>query len=161
MKVSEIMSRPVASCATDADLMTAARMMWEKDCGVLPITDRENRVVGVITDRDVCMAVARQNRPAAEVATHDVMSSPVFTCFEADDIQASLATMAVHQVRRLPVLDAHGRLRGLLSLDDVVLRAEEPTATMAPAVSCADVVKTFRAICASRPLARHEAVAAP
>ena len=56
MHVSELMSHPVVMCPADATLDQAARLMWEFDCGTIPVQDTDGRLVGIVTDRDICMA---------------------------------------------------------------------------------------------------------
>lgn len=149
MKVKEVLCRPVSTCTEDTTLAAAARLMEENDCGVLPVV-RASKVVGVVTDRDVCVAVGRKRNPQ-EVPVREAMSTSVASCGADDDIRQALSVMASHRVRRLPVLDARGKLEGIVSMDDVVLHAEEPDPSRgAPALSCRDVVTTLRAICGSR-----------
>ena len=149
MKVKEVLCRPVSTCTEDTTLAAAARLMEENDCGVLPVV-RASRVVGVITDRDVCVAVGRRRDPR-EVPVREVMTTDVALCDTNDDIGQALTVMARRRVRRLPAVDAHGALEGIVSVDDIVLRAEEPDPSReAPAISNRDVVTTLRAICGSR-----------
>ncbi len=149
MKVLEVLCRPVSTCSEDTTLAAAARLMEENDCGVLPVV-RATKVVGVVTDRDVCMAVGRKRNPE-EVPVREIMSTNVASCGVEDDVRQALSVMANGRVRRLPVVDSRGRLEGIVSMDDVVLRAEEPDPSRgAPAISCRDVVTALRAICGSR-----------
>ena len=149
MKVLEVLCRPVSTCTEDTTLAAAARLMEENDCGVLPVV-RASRLVGVVTDRDVCVAVGRKRNPQ-EVPVRDVMTKDVAVCGVGDDVRQALAVMANRRVRRLPAVDARGNLEGIVSIDDVVIRAEEPDPSRErPAISCRDVVTTLRAICGSR-----------
>ncbi|HEX9690066.1 MAG TPA: CBS domain-containing protein [Thermoanaerobaculia bacterium] len=149
MKVSEVMCRPVSSCTEEMSLSAAARRMGEDDCGALPVV-RQGRVVGMITDRDVCLAVGDRRRLPKETPVRDIMTRDVALCHTDDDIHDAIAVMASRQVRRLPVLDVAGTLEGILSVDDVVLRAEEMDPSRTPALSCRDVLSTLRAIYGSR-----------
>lgn len=149
MKVSEVMCRPVSSCSEDTSLPVAARRMGENDCGVLPVV-REKRVVGMITDRDVCLAVGNLSRHPTDTLVRDVMTRDVALCRTDDDVRDALSVMANRQVRRLPVLDAAGTLQGVVSMDDLVLRAEAPDASRTPALSERDVLDTLRRIYGSR-----------
>lgn len=152
MKVSEVACRPVASCTEETSLSSAARLMGENDCGVLPVL-RAGKVVGILTDRDICMAIAKAKPTPAETPVKEVMTMNVATCHTTDEIGAALATMAKRQVRRLPVLEPKGPLFGILSLDDLVLRAEEPTPGGAPPpISYRDLTLAFRSIVGKRPL---------
>ncbi len=150
MRVAEVMARPVSSCTEETTLAAAARRMSENDCGALPVL-RGGRVVGVVTDRDACLALGYERRIANDVPVGDVMTREVTVCGPDDDLHTALALMSTRQVRRLPVVDAAGKLAGILSLDDVVVRAEEPDPSRRPPeISCREVVATLRAICGSR-----------
>ncbi len=152
MKVSEIACRPVASCTEETSLSSAARLMGDNDCGVLPVL-HAGKLVGIVTDRDICMAIAKSNTSPAEIPVKEVMTMNVATCQTTDDVGAALATMSRRQVRRLPVLDPQGPLFGILSLDDIVLRAEEPMpGGPPPPISHRDVALAFRNIVGKRPL---------
>jgi CBS domain-containing protein len=148
MRVSEVMCRPVSYCAPETGLTAAARLMGDNDCGVLPVV-RNGRIVGVVTDRDVCLAVAR--RPASETSVREVMTENVASCRAEDDVRDALSLMASRQVRRLPVVDDRGGVAGVLSMDDVVLRAEEPDPSRRPpAISCREAAETLQRIYGSR-----------
>ncbi len=152
MKVSEIACRPVASCTEETSLSSAARLMGDNDCGVLPVL-RAGKLVGIVTDRDICMAIAKAHSSPGETPIKEVMTMNVATCQTTDDVSAALSTMSRRQVRRLPVLDPEGPLFGILSLDDIVLRAEEMLpGGPPPPISHRDVALAFRNIVGKRPL---------
>jgi CBS domain-containing protein len=149
MRVSEVMCRPVSVCTEETSLASAAQLMGESDCGVLPVV-RSGRLVGILTDRDVCLAVGAQWHSGA-TPVREIMNQEVHTCKATDDLPSALAAMAKHRVRRLPVLDEHGALKGILIIDDLVLRAEEPDPSRRPApVSYREVVGTLQRIYGSR-----------
>lgn len=120
MVVREVMKTPPATCATSDTIAYAARIMHEHRCGFVPVVDPHGAVVGVVTDRDVCLVVGDKHRAMTHVSVQDAMSQPFFSCYVDDSIKAALATMAKRHVRRLPVLDRHGHLQGVLSLDDII-----------------------------------------
>jgi CBS domain-containing protein len=152
MRVQDAMCQPVSSCSEEMSLAAAARIMGENDCGILPVV-KEGRVVGVVTDRDVCLAIGRTRRSPDETPVREIMTPKVATCATTDEIHSALAVMSARQVRRLPVLDAKGTLKGVLSMDDIVLRAEEADPSrQPPAVSCRSVVAAMRNIYGSRRL---------
>jgi CBS domain-containing protein len=125
MKVKEVMTeQPAAVWITDS-LASAAISMWENDCGILPILKDDRKVVGLITDRDICMATAIRNRPESTISVEEVMSGTVYSVAPSDDIHKALEVMREHKLRRLPVLDKAGELKGIVSMNDIVLRAEE------------------------------------
>ena len=150
MKVRDIMIHPVQSCGPETNLAAAAMMMWDGDCGVLPVVNFEGKVIGMITDRDICMAAATRNRPPSEITVFETITGQVHACAPGDDIHGALETMAKHQVRRLPVVDAGGRLAGMVSMNDLVLRAGERMGRKAPELTHEEVVRALKAIDAHR-----------
>jgi CBS domain-containing protein len=146
MKVKDVMTvDPVAIWLTES-LASAAKSMWENDCGIMPVIKDGRKVVGVITDRDICMATAVRNRPESTISVEEVMSGNIFSVKPGDDIHAALQLMQEHRVRRLPVMDGEGELKGMLSMNDIVLKAQE-TNGKKPQLTFHDVVKTYKAIC--------------
>ena len=122
MKVHQLMTRNVETCRADEHLDRAAARMWERDCGALPVTAPGNgdaRVVGMLTDRDICMAAYTQGRALHEIPVAIAMSKVLCSCRETDAIDVALRVMETNQIRRLPVLDADDHVIGLLSLADV------------------------------------------
>ena len=148
MKVKDVMTSGAKACMPETSLAEAATLMWESDCGALPVLNVEDRVVGIITDRDICFGATTTTRPPSEVSVCEVITGRVFACGPEDDIREALAIMRRERVRRLPVVEADGRLRGIVSMNDVVLRAEEKAKGKAPELSYGDVVETYKAICA-------------
>ncbi len=123
MKVRDLMTSDVKTCGTDTNLATAAKIMWEGDCGAVPVTDERGRVVGIITDRDICIAGATRSRTEGEIPVHDVISKNVFTCSPGDEVRSALETMKNRKVRRLPVVGHDGQLAGILSIHDIAIQA--------------------------------------
>jgi CBS domain-containing protein len=113
------MTRDVRTCRPETSLNDAASEMWRGDCGILPVVDGDRRVVGLITDRDVCMGAYLQGKPLSELPVRDSMSRAVFACRPSDSIEDVVRCMADHQVRRVPVTGARGELLGILSLNDL------------------------------------------
>ena len=153
MKAKDFMTSPVQCCGPDTNLAAAAGMMWDSDCGILPVVDREGKVIGLITDRDICMAVATKHRLASDITAWETISGKVHGCSPQDDLKEALAAMAKFRVRRLPVVDENGLLRGMLSLNDLVLQAEPIVGRKAADLSYDDVMKAMKAICGHRMLA--------
>jgi CBS domain-containing protein len=144
MTVKEIMKRDVATCAPEKDLGAAVKIMWDHNCGFAPVVDSHGVVVGVVTDRDVCMAIVTKHRTVDHISVRETMSHPVFSCFPDENLKTVLVTMAKHRVRRLPVLDKeHGHLQGVLSIDDVL---HAPRRRGAPTND--EVVDALKTICA-------------
>jgi len=122
MRAREIMASNVLTCYPDTNLAAVARIMWEGDCGMVPVSDRAGKVIGVITDRDICIAAGTRDRAARDILVRDVMSKSLHWCAPTDDVRAALTTMRNHRVRRLPVLGQDGRVLGIVSLNDIVMR---------------------------------------
>jgi CBS domain-containing protein len=124
MKVSDLMSRQVASIRVTDHASAAARLMWDCDCGAVPVLDEDSRAVGIITDRDICMATLHQDRPASAIAIWEAMSKTLHSCAPDDNVGTAAELMRKYQIRRVPVLDKERRLVGILSLADVVRATE-------------------------------------
>ncbi len=152
MKVQDIMTREVQCCGPDTNLAAAAKMMWDSDCGVLPVLNVEGRVLGIITDRDICMSVATKNKPASAITVWETITPKAYTCRPSDDVRAALDIMKRERVRRLPVIDEDGVLQGMIALNDIVLHAGETKGRETPELSCEDVLRTLKAISAHRVL---------
>ena len=158
MKVQDVMTKYVKSCQLEASLAEAAVTMWEGDCGALPVVDAADKLVGMITDRDIAIAVATRGRRASEISVAEVISGRVYAATPEEDVKAALKTMRQEQVRRLPVVDADQVLQGILCLNDLVRRAEKAGANHTPDISYEDVVGAYQAICRRRPAAKATAV---
>ena len=149
MKVKEVMTPNAKAIWLTESLADAAKLMWENDCGVLPIIKDGRHVVGMITDRDICMATAMHDRTPSGISVEEVMTGEVFAVAPEDNVTEALRTMKEHQIRRLPVITPEGELEGILSMNDVVLNA----AKRGPAGNSLDykeVVQTYKAICEHR-----------
>jgi CBS domain-containing protein len=119
MQVQELMSQPVITCGPGDTLNRVAQLMWEHDCGAIPVTDEDGKVVGIITDRDVCMAAYTQGLPLQAIRVTTVIAREVFSCHPQDSVDDAERLMADKQIRRVPVLDGADRPVGLLSLNDI------------------------------------------
>jgi CBS domain-containing protein len=147
MKVKDLMTTSPTACTLTSSLVDAGGMMWQDDCGILPVVADGGKVVGLITDRDICMASVLTGRHLANLAVEDVISGKVFSCAPDDDVRVALNTMQENKVRRLVVADAEGKLAGILSINDIVLKAEDIKDKKSHQVSYADVVNTLKSIC--------------
>jgi CBS domain-containing protein len=159
MKVKDIMTCEAQVCDLNASLAEAAKTMWEADCGVLPVLKDGKEIVGLITDRDICMAVAMRDCNPAAISAEQVISGAVYSVTPEDDVHEALKIMGEHKVRRLPVVGAEGELKGMLSMNDIVLKAQETKKGKMPELAYADVVNTYKTISA-HPFAVSQAQAA-
>jgi CBS domain-containing protein len=124
MLVRDVMVSGVTVCSPDANLAEVAAILWDARCGVLPVVEDHGRVVSMITDRDIAIALGTRNLRASEVKVKDVVMPRVFTCAPDDDFEDALNTMVTQNVRRLPVVD-EGKLVGILSIDDLARSSSE------------------------------------
>jgi CBS domain-containing protein len=147
MKVEHLMTERVASCGPGDNLAEAAALMWKADCGTLPVVADGGKVIGIITDRDIAIALGTRNVRSSEIPVGDVMSKNVYGCAPGDDIHTALKTMRRDRVRRIPAIDEGGRLRGMISMNDVVLHAEKLDGHKTVDISYDDAVNTLKAIC--------------
>ena len=118
MRIEQLMPKPPKNCQACHTLREAAQMMRIHDCGCLPITadDGSQRVVGMITDRDICMAALFHGKPLSEIRVGEVMTKEVRACNPGDALREAAAIMGEARVRRLPVVDEADQLLGLLSV---------------------------------------------
>jgi len=127
MKIEQLMTRPAVSCRIDQTAEEAACVMWEYDCGCVPIVrsgdEGADVLVGMITDRDICMAAYTQGRRLAEIPLVSAMASDLASCLPEDSVATALGIMETRQLHRLPVVDPEGRLIGIVSLSDLAQEA--------------------------------------
>jgi CBS domain-containing protein len=151
--VKDIMTVEPRTCSLGTNLSTAAALMLDGDCGILPVVE-DGRLFGVVTDRDLFIALATRNSRASDLTVGEVVQTRVHTCGPDDDVQAALETMKQHSVRRLPVEGFGGTLMGIVSMNDIIL-ASGPRKP----VHEAEVVSTLQAICAHHHPVPHIAAA--
>lgn len=120
MLVKDLMTTPARTCRLTAPLAEAAKTMLDESCGCLPIVDARAQVVGILTDRDICLAVATRHERPSDIPVREVMTIRVITCSPDESVDEVLLRMKENRVRRLPVVDLEGRLEGVLSTDDLV-----------------------------------------
>lgn len=90
MKVKEVMTFTPYTCSKEANLGEATELMWKGDCGFLPITGPDGKACGVITDRDICIALGTRNKPAGEITASEASSGNLFACSPEDEIHVAL-----------------------------------------------------------------------
>jgi CBS domain-containing protein len=125
MKVFEVMTIDVGFCHPDDNLTKAVQIMWEKDCGIVPVVDAQKRLIGVVTDRDISIAAASRNRRTSSIKAGDMNFRPVKTCAGEDDVKDVLKRMRKYKIRRLCVTNQDKELLGIISLSDILLKAGE------------------------------------
>jgi CBS domain-containing protein len=146
MQVQQIMTTNVATARPEMNLAAICQLMWDRDCGFVPVVDASGKVSGVITDRDICIASATRRLLPEQINVARAMRPlPIHTTRPESTLEQALATMKQHQVRRLPVVAADGTLKGILSMNDVVLAFQHKDGP-----ASAEIVSTLAAICAHR-----------
>ena len=150
MKIRELMTERVCTCRAQDSLARAAQIMWDSDCGAVPVVDDKGLVVGMITDRDIAMAAFVQWVHLSESFVATAMSQRVCTCSPDDEIGHAAEIMRKNQVRRLPVVDGAGNVVGLLSLGDIARYVRLHTPRGTSNLSEAQVNEAFVAVCEPR-----------
>jgi len=149
MRVNEIMTKQVSCCSADNTLAQAAQLMWDHDCGCLPVYsgDGASRLAGVITDRDICMSALFKGKPLHELHVSDAMSRQLQTCRPGDSLVDAERTMRQARIRRLPVVDDEGSLVGMVSLADLAREAAREKSLSRQEITETEVGDTLAAIC--------------
>jgi CBS domain-containing protein len=152
MKIEHIMKHDVTVCAENDNLNTAAHLMWENDCGCVPVisADGNGTIVGMLSDRDICMAAYTQGKSLAEIPVTLAMAQSVMSCKPGDDLALAEAMMREARIHRIPVVDDHGVVVGIVSLSDLASSALLGGDGRSALVTQAEVARTLAAICAPR-----------
>ena len=146
MTVKELQTSNVRTVSPDTDLAVVAKLMWEGDCGAVPVVTDDRKVIGMITDRDICIAAATRAKPPAEIRAGEVITNHgVHAVKQDDDVRVAMRTMRKHKVRRLPVVDREQRLAGIVSINDLAINA---SSSLPDSVPAQEFLETFQAICA-------------
>jgi CBS domain-containing protein len=159
MKVEQIMRHDVATCCPDDTLNVAARLMWERDCGSVPVVHDGGKVVAMLTDRDIAMAALTQGRPLHEIRVSSAMSPDLSSCCPNDPVSLALKILQTRQLHRLPVVTGDGELIGMLSLADVAREARREHASSKREVADGQIAEAVEAITLPRS-PRREIIAA-
>jgi len=140
MTIKEVMTKNPAFCAPSSSAQTAALVMQQKDTGIVPVTEDafSRKLAGVVTDRDLCLAVLAHGRDPSHVWVQECMTREPVTCHLDEEIGAALRRMREHQIRRIPVVDEEGNLKGMVSLADLVRQR---------VISPAELFDTMEKIC--------------
>jgi CBS domain-containing protein len=152
MRIEQVMTMSTKTCRLDQTLSEAAQIMWENDYGCLPVTaeDGSQHLLGMITDRDICLAMRFQGAAPNELRVVDAMSKEVHACNPGDLVAEAKTIMREIRVRRLPVVDDSDRVIGLISLADLAQEAVREVSSRAPDITEAEIGSLLAAICAPR-----------
>ena len=117
------MTKSVTTCGPDSVIRDVADLMEDDNVGSIPVLEN-GRLVGIVTDRDIVCRVIAEGLDTRTVKAREVMSEDLITCTPDDSVLEAIRKMGEHQIRRIPVCDPNGRLRGIISIGDVALEAE-------------------------------------
>lgn len=149
MRIDQIMTKQAKWCTPDDTLDRAAQLMWNSDCGCLPVcaTDGVNRVIGVVTDRDICMSALFQGKALHELRVANAMARVLKACRPSDSLADAEKFMSETRIRRLPVVDDQGSLVGIIALADLAREAVREHAAGKSDITESAVGDTLAAIC--------------
>lgn len=150
MKVKDLMTENISICRTEAQLTEAAENMQLNDCGIVPVIDVNERLVGVITDRDICLALAVETTNLTNAEVGKFMTSNVICCSANDKIEKALKKMRANQIKRLVVTGKNGELVGILSITDILNSVRKNKKLKK------NIYKTLEAIFQPRPIVLRE-----
>jgi CBS domain-containing protein len=123
MRAADLMSRNVYTVYPDDRVGYAARLMRDHDFGALPVVDQEGRLIGILTDRDICMRLVANEADTHDKIVADCMTDGAFACHAADSVRECLRQMSRHQIRRLPIVNDWGQVVGVVSQGDLARHA--------------------------------------
>jgi len=146
MRSKQIMSENPVTCRATDNLERAAHLMWDYDVGAIPVVDDDGCIVGIITDRDICMAAYTKGASLREVPVSAAMAADVFTCAEDDELEDVERSMREARVHRLPVVDGNDVPVGIISMSDLArYAATKPGSSLGRSV-----IETLASICEPR-----------
>jgi CBS domain-containing protein len=146
MKAKDVMMRTPYACHLETNLGAATELMWKGNCGFLPVLDSTGKIRGVLTDRDICIALGTRNTLPGVLTAAELIRDPLFTCSPEDTLQDILRIMRDSHVRRLPVVTPESKLVGVISLHDILFHTEPSRFGKEPEFSSEEVVRTYRLI---------------
>lgn len=123
LRCSDIMTKDVTTCSPQTPLREVADKMDDENVGVIPVVEN-GRLVGIVTDRDIVCRVLAEGRDTRSTPVSEAMSEDIVTCAPDDSIHEAIRKMGEHQIRRIAICDMNGRLRGIISMADLALEAE-------------------------------------
>jgi CBS domain-containing protein len=130
MKTKHVMTKDPTCCVSSDTAQRAASIMRDEDAGVVPVIENEQsrKIVGVVTDRDLCMNIVAEGRDPRTTQVHECMTTTVVSCSPQDSVEKATDLMRENQIRRIVVVDEQHRLAGIVSMADIVGRANVKTA---------------------------------
>lgn len=123
MKCSELMSHGTKWAYPDNSAKKAAQIMKEQNCGAIPVVDKNMHLQGILTDRDIALFVVLQGKNAEKTTLQEFMNKDVISCYEDEDLDTLINKMKQYQIRRIPITDRKNKLKGMISLGDIAVKA--------------------------------------
>jgi CBS domain-containing protein len=120
--------------------------MFHINCGILPVVDNTDKVIGMVSDRDICLSLGTRDERASDVRVEEVYTKKLYSCGPEDDLETALDIMGTNHVRRLPVVDERGKLVGIVSIDDIAEVCQSFGAVHGSVPTPARVVETLRKV---------------
>lgn len=130
MRARELMTYPVITCHVNDTLASAARQMWEHDCGALAVIRDESVLTGMITDRDICMAAYTQGKTLEDLLVNSAMAPHVVSASADVGVEEIERLMAEHQIRRIPIVDTDHHPIGIVTLADLATECMRPASQL-------------------------------
>jgi CBS domain-containing protein len=121
-----VMTAALRTCGPNDTLSLAAQIMWDEDCGSVPVVDRTGLLIAMLTDRDLCMACYLQGKPIGDISVASVMSRVTYSASQSATLAEVIGLMKTHRVRRVPVTSNTGQLLGLVSVSDLLRHLPGP-----------------------------------
>lgn len=146
MRLKEIMVEDTKTCRPNQSLLDAARLMRQVNCGAVPIVDENKKVLGILTDRDICLCSADRDRKLSDIRISEAMTPKAYSCHPNDTLDNALETMREHQVRRVPIVDDKGVLKGIVTMDDIICKSAKKLDATEARRSYEEVVGTLQDI---------------
>src|SRR5690349_728567 len=145
MQIAQLMTRDIQTCRQTDTLDHAAKLMWDHDIGALAVVDDAGMLVGIVTDRDACMAAFMAHQPLHELQVSIAMNTHVVTCRPDDTVRVVAGWMAHHKIRRIPVVNDDQHPIGMVSLNDLALASARGNG-----IPRSEIADTLASICAHR-----------
>lgn len=145
MQIAKLMTRDIQTCRQTDTLDRAAQLMWDHDIGALAVVDDAGMLIGIVTDRDACMAAFMAHQPLHALQVSIAMNTHVVACRPDDTVRAVAGLMAHHKIRRIPVVNDDQHPIGIVSLNDLALASARGSE-----VPVSEIAATLASICAHR-----------
>lgn len=125
MKCKDVMSKNIKWATSDCTVEDAVKIMQEENCGVVPVVDENQRVQGIVTDRDIALFTVLQHKKPETTKLSEFMTKDVITCLDNEDLNDLITRMREYQIRRIPIVDQENKLVGMVSLGDVAVKVPQ------------------------------------